>query len=87
MQLIVPFRYAVVTDKAGCAGVAGHIDCGAVTGQNAAVLVATLRVAVCAGGCEVQKYLAEHIGRDLTAALGHGGGGSVNSGAVQLLCQ
>ena len=87
MQLVVPFRRAVIADEAGRAGVAGHIDCGAVAGQNAAALVAAIGLAVCAGGCEVQKHLTEHSGRDLTAALRHGGGSSVNPSAVQFLRQ
>lgn len=72
---------------AGLEKALGHIDCGAVTGQNAAALVAAIGLAVCAGGCEVQKHLAEYSGRDLTAALRHGGGSRVNPGAVQFLRQ
>ena len=53
MQLVVPSRRAVIADKAGRIGIAGHVDCGAVTGQSAAALVATIGLAVCAGGCEV----------------------------------
>ena len=87
MHLIVPRRRTVIADEAGRAGVTGHIDCGAVTGQNAAAFVATIGLTVCAGGCKVQKHLAEYCGRDLTAALRHGGGSSVNPGAVQLLRQ
>ena len=85
--MIVPLRRAVVADKAGRIGIAGHIDCGAITGQDTIALVAAIGLSVCAGRCKVQKHLAEHGGRDLTAALRHGGGGSVNPGAVQLLRQ
>ena len=87
MQLIIPLRRAVVADKAGRAGVTGHINRSTVTGQNTVALIAVVLLAVCAGRCKVQKHLAEHGGRDLTAALRHGGGGSVNPGTVQLLCQ
>ena len=87
MQLVIPPRYAVIADEAGCIGIAGHVDCGAVTGQDAAALVAAIGLTICAGGCEVQKHLTEHSGRDLTAALRHSGGSSVNPGAVQLLRQ
>ena len=85
--MIVPLRRAVVADKAGRAGGTGHINRGTVTGQDTIVLIAVVLLAVCAGRCKVQKHLAEHGGRDLTAALRHGGGGSVNPGAVQLLRQ
>ena len=87
MQLIVPLRYAVVADKAGRAGVAGHVDSGAITGQNAVALIAVILLPVCAGRCKAQKHRVEYGGRALIAALGHGGGGGVNPGAVQLLCQ
>lgn len=83
----MPPRCAVIADEAGGIGIAGHIDCGAVTGQNAAAFVAVIGLTIYAGGCEVQKHLAEHSGRDLTAALRHSGGSSVNPGAVQLLRQ
>ena len=87
MQLIISLRCAVVADKAGRIGIAGHIDCGAITGQDTIALVAAIGLSVCAEGCEVPKYLAEYVGRDLTAALRYGGGCSVNPGAVQLLRQ
>ena len=85
--MIVPLRRAVVADKAGRIGIAGHIDCGAITGQDTIALVAAIGLSVCAGRCKVQKYLTEYSGRNLTAALGYGGRGSVNPGAVQLLRQ
>ena len=87
MQLVIPPWSAVIADEAGCIGIAGHVDCGAITSQNAVAFVAAIGLTVCAGGCKVQKRLAEYSGRDLTAALRHGGGSSVNSGAVQLLRQ
>ena len=55
MQLIVPLRYAVVADKAGRAGVAGHVDSGAITGQNAVALIAVILLPVCAG--KNRRYL------------------------------
>ena len=42
MQLVIPPRCAVIADEAGGIGIAGHIDCGAITSQNAAALVAAI---------------------------------------------
>ena len=61
--MIVPLRRAVVADKAGRAGVTGHINRGTVTGQNTVALIAVVLLAVCAGRCKVPKHLAEHGGR------------------------
>ena len=49
MQLVIPLRRAVIADEAGRIGIAGHVDCGAVTGQNAASFVATIGLTICAG--------------------------------------